>query len=66
MKLGVYTACLHDKPLTEALEILSDLGLDSAEINSGGFVPSPHLPSTRRRGRGQPRRSPTMRSRAIG
>jgi sugar phosphate isomerase/epimerase len=44
MKLGVYTACLHDKPLTEALEILSDLGLDSAEINSGGFVPSPHLP----------------------
>jgi sugar phosphate isomerase/epimerase len=44
MKLGVYTACLHDKSLTEALEILRDLGLDSAEINSGGFVPSPHLP----------------------
>jgi sugar phosphate isomerase/epimerase len=44
MKLGVYTACLHDKPLTEALQILGELGLDSAEINSGGFVPSPHLP----------------------
>jgi sugar phosphate isomerase/epimerase len=43
MKLGVYTACLHDKPLTEALQILQELGLDSAEINSGGFVPSPHL-----------------------
>ena len=39
-----YTACLHDKPLPEALEILRELGLDSAEINSGGFVPSPHLP----------------------
>jgi hypothetical protein len=23
---------------------LGDLGLDSAEINSGGFLPAPHLP----------------------
>ena len=44
MKLGAYTACLHDKPLAEALQILRDLGLDSAEINSGGFLPAPHLP----------------------
>ncbi len=44
MKLGAYTACLHDKPITEALQILSDLGLDSAEINSGGFLPATHLP----------------------
>ena len=44
MKLGAYTACLHDKPLTEALEILRGLGLESAEINSGGFLPAPHLP----------------------
>jgi sugar phosphate isomerase/epimerase len=44
MKLGAYTACLHDKPISEALEILRDLGLDSAEINSGGFLPAPHLP----------------------
>ncbi|MBV9195817.1 MAG: sugar phosphate isomerase/epimerase [Solirubrobacterales bacterium] len=44
MKLGVYTACLHDKPLEEALQILRELGLNSAEINSGGFVSSPHLP----------------------
>jgi hypothetical protein len=27
MKLGAHTACLHDKPLPEALEILRDLGL---------------------------------------
>jgi sugar phosphate isomerase/epimerase len=44
MKLGAYTACLHDKPLEEALGILRDLGLNSAEINSGGFLATPHLP----------------------
>lgn len=44
MKLGAYTACLHDKPLPEALAILKGMGLDSAEINSGGFIPEPHLP----------------------
>jgi sugar phosphate isomerase/epimerase len=44
MKLGAYTAVLHDKPLAEALRILRDLGLESAEINSGGFLPAPHLP----------------------
>ncbi len=44
MKLGVYTACLHDKSLTEALAVIADLGLDSAEINSGGFLPAVHLP----------------------
>lgn len=44
MKLGAYTACLHDKPITEALQTLRDLGLDSAEVNSGGFLPAPHLP----------------------
>jgi sugar phosphate isomerase/epimerase len=44
MKLGAYTAVLHDKPLPETLRILRELGLDSAEINSGGFLPAPHLP----------------------
>ena len=44
MKLGAYTAVLHDKPVAEALQVLRDLGLDSAEINSGGFLPAPHLP----------------------
>jgi sugar phosphate isomerase/epimerase len=44
MKLGVYTAVLHDKPIAEALLAIRELGLDSAEINSGGFVPAPHLP----------------------
>ena len=44
MKLGAYTACLHDKPVAEAIGVLRDLGLDSAEINSGGFLPPVHLP----------------------
>jgi len=44
MKLGAYTACLHDKTLEEALEILRDLGLTSAEINAGGFIGTPHIP----------------------
>jgi sugar phosphate isomerase/epimerase len=47
MKLGAYTACLHDKPVEEALGILRGLGLNSAEINSGGFLPAPHLPIER-------------------
>jgi len=44
MKLGAYTACLHDQPLPEALKILKDMGLTSAELNAGGFDPAPHLP----------------------
>ncbi|MDT7615990.1 MAG: hypothetical protein QOF00_3437, partial [Pseudonocardiales bacterium] len=44
MKLGAYTAVLHDKPLPAALAILRGMGLESAEINSGGFLPAPHLP----------------------
>jgi sugar phosphate isomerase/epimerase len=44
MKLGAYTACLHDRSLPAALTVLAEFGLDSAEINSGGFIPAPHLP----------------------
>jgi sugar phosphate isomerase/epimerase len=44
MKLGAYTAVLHDKPIAQALAVLRDIGLNSAEINSGGFLPAPHLP----------------------
>lgn len=42
MKLGAYAACLHDKPVAEALRTLRGPGLDGAEINSGGFLPAPH------------------------
>ena len=44
MKFGAYTACLHDRTLPDALKVLADLGLESAEINSGGFLDYPHIP----------------------
>ena len=44
MRLGAYTACLHDRSLDETLKILGELGLTSAEINTGGFIAAPHIP----------------------
>ena len=45
MKLGVYNAILHDRPLPEALQVIADLGLTGIEINSGGFRPPVHIPT---------------------
>jgi sugar phosphate isomerase/epimerase len=42
LRLGAYTACLHDRPLTDALDVLQANGLTSVEVNTGGFIPSPH------------------------
>ncbi|MFG2894463.1 sugar phosphate isomerase/epimerase family protein [Streptomyces sp. NPDC048248] len=44
MKLGIYTAVLHDLSLEGALSAIASLGLTGAEINAGGFLPTPHLP----------------------
>jgi sugar phosphate isomerase/epimerase len=44
MFIGAYNACLADKPLGEALQLIADLGLNSVEVNSGGFLPPIHLP----------------------
>jgi sugar phosphate isomerase/epimerase len=45
VKLGVYNAILHDRPLPEALKVVADLGLSGIEINSGGFLPPVHIPN---------------------
>lgn len=45
MKLGVYNAILHDRPLPEALTVIADLGLTGIEINTGGFLPPVHVPN---------------------
>ncbi|MFB9376805.1 sugar phosphate isomerase/epimerase family protein [Kineococcus gynurae] len=45
MKLGVYNAILHDRSLPEALEVISGLGLQGIELNSGGFLPATHIPT---------------------
>lgn len=42
LRLGAYTACLHDRPLADALDVLQANGLTSVEVNTGGFIPSPH------------------------
>jgi sugar phosphate isomerase/epimerase len=44
VKLGVYTAILHDRDLPAALTVIRDLGLTGAEINVGGFIGTPHIP----------------------
>jgi sugar phosphate isomerase/epimerase len=44
MNLGAYTACLHNFDLPETLDILKSDGLTGAEVNAGGFIPSPHCP----------------------
>jgi sugar phosphate isomerase/epimerase len=45
VKLGVYNAILHDRPLPDALKVIADLGLTGIEINSGGFLPPVHIPN---------------------
>lgn len=45
MKIGVYNAILHDRSLPEALKVISDLGLNAIEINTGGFLPATHVPT---------------------
>lgn len=45
MKLGVYNAILHDRTLPEAIEVVAGLGLTGIELNSGGFLPSLHIPA---------------------
>lgn len=44
MKLGVYNAILHDRPLEDAIKVIADLGLNGIEVNSGGFLPPVHIP----------------------
>jgi sugar phosphate isomerase/epimerase len=44
MRLGLYNAILHDRPLPEAIEVVAGLGLTGLEINTGGFLPPVHVP----------------------
>lgn len=45
MKLGLYNAILHDRPLPEAIAVIAGLGLTGIEINTGGFLPAVHVPT---------------------
>jgi sugar phosphate isomerase/epimerase len=39
---GACTACLHGRPLADALDGLHAHGLTSVEVDAGGSTPSPH------------------------
>ncbi|GAB3609031.1 sugar phosphate isomerase/epimerase [Humibacter ginsengiterrae] len=45
MRLGLYNAILHDRPLPEAIDVIAGLGLTGLEINTGGFLPAVHVPT---------------------
>jgi sugar phosphate isomerase/epimerase len=45
MRLGLYDAILHDRPLADALRVIADNGLTGIEINTGGFLPPVHVPT---------------------
>ncbi|WP_182046965.1 sugar phosphate isomerase/epimerase family protein [Curtobacterium sp. ME26] len=44
MKLGLYDAILHDRPLADALAVVAANGLTGIELNTGGFLPPVHVP----------------------
>lgn len=44
MKLGLYDAVLHDRPLADALRVIADCGLTGIELNTGGFQPPVNVP----------------------
>jgi len=46
MKLGVLTVPLGDQPVDDALVSLSELGVDSVELGTGGYPGSDHLDRT--------------------
>lgn len=45
MRLGVYNAILHDRPLPDAIAAVAAVGLTGIELNSGGFLPATHIPT---------------------
>lgn len=45
MKLGVYGAILHDRPLRDALKVVKEIGIQGLEVNTGGFLPAVHVPN---------------------
>lgn len=45
MRLGLYNAIFHDRSLTEAIAVISEVGLTGIELNTGGFLPAVHVPT---------------------
>ena len=43
MKIGIFTALFHDRPLEEALDIIAEAGIQSVEFGGGGYPGARHL-----------------------
>lgn len=44
MRLGLYDAVFHDRPLADAVRAVAGNGLSGIELNTGGFLPATHVP----------------------
>ena len=43
MKIGIFTALFHDKPIEEALDIIAANGIHAVELGAGAYPGSRHL-----------------------
>lgn len=43
MKIGIFTALFHDKPIEEALDIIAEAGIQAVELGAGAYPGSNHL-----------------------
>ena len=43
MKIGIFTALFHDRPIEEALDIIAAAGIQAVELGAGAYPGSRHL-----------------------
>lgn len=43
MKIGIFTALFHDRPIEEALDFIKEAGIESVELGGGAYPGSRHL-----------------------
>lgn len=43
MKIGIFTALFHDRPIEEALDIIAEAGIQSVELGGGAYPGNRHL-----------------------
>jgi sugar phosphate isomerase/epimerase len=43
MKIGIFTALFHDRPIEEALDIIASAGIQAVELGAGAYPGSRHL-----------------------
>ena len=43
MKIGIFTALFHDRPIDEALDVIAEAGIQAVELGAGAYPGSRHL-----------------------